>query len=401
MLAYPQRGVRVPLEGIAPMEQPGERLGRAVATAARLGADLMEQTRAVSSAGELAAFAGRLREIETATRAELEELPVRDWDYAWAQASTPRLREALEELPPQTREAAQRLALHYDAQASLAARRDYELARIGKARRQWQERVEESVAAGDADAAEQWIAAGKQLFVPKSELKSECAAARSRSVLQRWKTALEQDAVAALSSLQRQEAELPTEPEDLCRLQRLQAETRQKVCSALAEEVDRDIAAGVSIAPRVYEQAAAAGLISESRRRQADGPVNSLSVPQRCEWLQRIDNSAPEEQAEVLLDIASEPLMPFDRKLLRQRLLSCREVPQEARRAMSRQLRQMYLSGQFGCPGDTEALTRWGRLQEQSLEVLRRHPDPEAQMRWLQSQKPAPEAWICTTPETH
>lgn len=194
MLAYPQNRIHLPLQGIAEMDMPARRLGQTVEQAAAVGARMAEELQEVSAAGELAAFAGRLSEMERETREELSTLPVRDWDYAWAQASEPRIREALSELPEQVRPVARELAERYVAQASISARRDYELEKIRAARQQWQRRVDESVAAGNGEAAEQWLRAGSRVFVPETELEEQAVSVRSRSALRYWQNALEQDA---------------------------------------------------------------------------------------------------------------------------------------------------------------------------------------------------------------
>lgn len=401
MLAFPGRGVHLPLEGIAEMTRPAERLSRVAESVGALGAHLLKETQTVNELGELADFAGRLRDMEQETREELEGLPVRDWDYAWSQASAPRLRQALAELPPSVRDAARELALRYDAQASLAARRDYELARINRARSQWQAQVDAAVASGDAEAATRWLESGRTVFVPEAEMESRKAETRSRSVLQYWRKALQQDAVGALSALRRADAELPEEEAHRQQLQQLREIAGRSVRDALAQEISREIESELPISSSIYERAVAVGLMSREQQRVASQVASPLPAQKRCEWLRRIDESRPEEYHDLLLDVAAEAALPYERRILLERLRAVSEVSPEARREMSRRLWQMYSEGDFGCPGDEEALSRWGRLQEQAMDVLRRNSAPEACERWLKSQKSAPEAWICTTPDTH
>ena len=117
MLSYPNQGIRVPLQGIAGMDEPAARLSRVVEGAAQVAASLADVKDQVTSAGELADFVGRLQNIETDTRELLRGETVQDWAYAWNQTSEPMLREAIQELHPSSREAGKRLAELYNARA--------------------------------------------------------------------------------------------------------------------------------------------------------------------------------------------------------------------------------------------------------------------------------------------
>lgn len=390
MLSYPGRGVQIPLQGIATIDEPATRLSRVIEGAAQLSATLAEQQETVTTAGNLAEFAGRLRSIEDEARAEIDMQNVRDWKYAWKQASESRLAEAINELPPESREAGRHLAAVYNAQASATAKRDYELGRIGLARHRWQARVDEAVERGAADEAEQWIKAGEQLFVPQPEVETRTRAARSRSLLNRWKEAFRQNASDALQELQLESAELPTEENDREELQRLSETGFREVCSSLAAEMSTAVEAGQEPSSALYKTAKAVGAIKDAGER--DEPP--LPV---CDWNRRIDECPENEEAEtrLKLDILSAPIPVTERRQLLQRMYRNREVPAAARSDISRRLWNMYQSGRLGLPGDREAQQHLARLQEQALAT--QHPPSEPEL-WIEKVRPKAEAWICYQP---
>lgn len=390
MLSYPGRGVQIPLQGIATIDEPATRLSRVIEGAAQLSATLAEQQETVTNAGSLAEFTGRLRSIEEEARAEIDMQNVRDWKYAWQQASEPRLAEAINELPPESREAGRHLAVVYNAQASATAKRDYELGRIGLARHRWQTRVDEAVERGAADEAEQWIKAGEQLFVPKPEVETRTRAARSRSLLNQWKAAFRRNAADALQELQQETAQLPTEEKDREELQRLRESGFREVCSTIADEMSTAVEAGQEPAAELYEKAEAVGAI-----RNTTGGVEP--PPPVCDWNRRIDECPEEAEAEtrLKLDILSAPLPVTERRKLLQRMRRNREVPAAARSDISRRLWNMYQNGRLGLPGDREAQQHLARLQELALTAQHPPADPE---RWIEKVRPQAEAWICYQP---
>ncbi len=390
MLSYPGRGVQIPLQGIATIDEPATRLSRVIEGAAQLSAALAEQQETVTNAGNLAEFTGRLRSIEEEARAEIDMQNVRDWKYAWKQASESRLAEAINELPPESREAGRHLAAVYNAQASATAKRDYELGRIGLARHRWQARVDEAVERGAADEAEQWIKAGEQLFVPKPEVETRTRAARSRSLLNQWKEAFRRNASDALQMLQQETAELPTEEKDREELQRLRKSGFREVCSTLADEMSTAVEAGQDPASELYEKARAVGAIKDTAGRIEPSPPV-------CDWNRRIDECPEEEEAEtrLKLDILTAPLPVTERRKLLQRMRRNREIPAAARSDISRRLWNMYQSGRLGLPGDREAQQHLARLQEQALTA--QHPPAEPE-RWIEKVRPKAEAWICYQP---
>lgn len=393
MLSYPGRGVQIPLQGIATIDEPAARLSRVIEGAAQLSAALAEQQETVTTAGNLAEFAGRLRGIEEEARAEIDMQNVRDWKYAWKQASESRLAEAINELPPESREAGRHLAAVYNAQASATAKRDYELGRIGLARHRWQARVDEAVERGAADEAEQWIKAGEQLFVPPSEVEERASSARSRSLLNRWKEAFRRNATDALLELQQETAELPTEERDREELRRLRESEFREVCRTLANEMSTAVEAGQEPATELYEKAGAIGAIKDTSGTGSE----SAPPPAACDWNRRIDECPEEEEEEtrLKLDILSAPIPVTERRKLLQRMHRNRQIPAAARSDISRRLWNLYQSGRLGLPGDREAQQHLARLQE--LALTAQHPPAEPE-RWIEKVQPQAEAWICYQP---
>ncbi|MBQ8517565.1 MAG: hypothetical protein IJ498_08310 [Akkermansia sp.] len=393
MLSYPGRGVQIPLHGIATIDEPATRLGRVIEGAAQWGAELASQQETVTTAGNLAEFAGRLRSIEEEARAEIDMQNVRDWKYAWKQASESRLAEAIDELPPESREAGRHLAAVYNAQASATARRDYELGRIGLARHRWQSQVDEAVERGAADEAEQWIKAGEQLFVPQPEVETRTREARSRSLLNRWKEAFRQNASDALLELQKETAELPLETRDREELLRLRNTGFREVCGTLASDMSTAVEAGHEPPAGLVEKARAIGLINASDDR------NGSTAPPRpaCDWNRRIDECPEEEEAEarLKLDIISAPLPLPERRKLLQRMHRNRDIPAATRNEVSRRLWNLYRSGRLGCPEDIEAQQHLARLQE--LALTAQHPPAEPEQ-WIERVRPKEETWICYQP---
>ena len=397
VLSYPGRGVQVPLQGIATMDESAARLGRVIEGTAQLGARLAEQQETVTTAGSLAEFADRLRLIEEEDRAEIDMQNVRDWAYAWKQASEPRLAEAMAELPPEARAAAGRLAAAYNAQASMCAQRDYELGRIGLARHRWQSRVDDAVKRGDAEEAERWLKAGKGLFVPEHEMEQKTQRARSESVLNGWRAAFADNAVEALAALRQADARLPQVAADAELLQQVRDEQFRAVSCEMAEEMGKSVQMGVLPSRMLCEKAAASGVLTERQATEALQQSTAGCESAVCRWNCRIDECPDDKEAAVRLqlDMLSAPLPIAERSRLLQRLRRNMATPVSGRSRVSRCLWQWYESGRFGCPGDAEALQQLARLQELSHAVVVRSDHAEDLSRWLKSVCPAEDKWIC------
>lgn len=399
MLSYPGRGVQVPLQGIAAMDEPAARLGRVIEGAAQLGAQLAAQQETVTTAGNLAEFAGRLKQVEDEARAEIDMQNVRDWKYAWNQATEARLAEAVDELPLESRAAGRHLAAVYSAQASATAKRDYELGRIGLARHRWQARVDEAVERGDAEEAERWLRAGEGVFVPPGEVKTRSQKVRSKSVLNQWKAAFSQNAPEALAALRREDARLPQEAADREALQMLRDAQLRAVRREVAEEMSRAAERGQRSPSAMLQKAADAGVLTPQQAESAGRVAEVFGQPLAAEWNLRVDECPEDEDEEtrLKLDILTAVIPTAAKRSLLQRLSRNREVPAAVRGALSRRLWNLYRSGRFGCPGDKEASLHLARLQAQAPEMLRRGNAQETE-RWLERVCPEEEIWICYQP---
>lgn len=396
MLSYPGRGTQVPLQGIATMDEPSTRLSRVIEGAAELGARLAEQQETVSAAGSLAEFAGRLRAIEQEARDEIDMQNVRDWKYAWNQASEARIAAAVDELPPESRAAGRQLASVYNAQASATARRDYELGRIGLARHRWQARVNDAVERGDAAEAERWLRAGETLFVPKSQLDERVQRAKSKSVLNRWKEAFRDDPQQALENLLKEGMLLPEEAEDLEELQRIRDDGFREVSRQMADEMDSAVERGLMPARSLFRKAEAIGALSAQQVAAAAQSAYGNIVRPSGEWNLSVDECPAEQDAEtrLKLDIISSSVPIAEKRTLLQRLRDNREIPVARRSHVARRLWNMYRNGCFGCPEDTEARSQLTRLQARLPQMMKSRTDRELEL-WLESVQPQKETWIC------
>ena len=152
MLSYPRQSVHLTVNSLNDWGRSGASLGQGVAAAGHAAAELAEAMQRVNRAGNEADISARLVEIGRETAEELSDKPVRDWDYSWQQAYTPRLQQLLSELEPDAREQARQMGAHYSRQQSLQSRRAYEVEHIRRARKKWSEQVESAVQRGDAAA---------------------------------------------------------------------------------------------------------------------------------------------------------------------------------------------------------------------------------------------------------
>lgn len=398
MLAYPGRGVNIPVQGVAGMDEPAARMGRAVADMFRYGAALSEQRDQVTQTGELAAFAGRLREIEQETRATLaEQQQIGDWGYAWRWASEAQVNEAIEELPHGSRSAARDLAALYNLRASLRAQRDYELAHVGRARQQWADRVEQAVLAGDGESAAQWVQAGRRVFVPESEVEARVEEVRSRGRLRRWQQDVEQNAPDALRRMRQDDAELPTRQQERQQLEELRRSASRGLRTRYADEMCAALERGHAPTRGEWADAVECGILTPAQAEALEQEPREVTEQRRCEWNRRVDERGENADDEVALrlDIATAALPVREKQRLLQRIRTTAGILPSMRRRVSSCLQGMYGQGVFGCPGDREALQCWGRLQEQGLTMLQGERTDEQVEQWLVGLQPAPMNWIC------
>lgn len=370
MLESPGRAPQLSVHGISDWGNSMSRMGQAVAGFLENAGHFVEERMQVTSTGNLADFAGKLKEIEQSTRDELMILPIRDWDYAWEQTSAPLLESAINELPEEDREVGKDMAMLYNRRASLQARRDYELECIGQARSQWEDRVQSSVNEGDDEAAGQWLEAGRRVFVPEEEMEEQQQSVRSKCSLQRWQRRLHENPLDTLQLLQQNQPEdWPSEQKDVTRLQEQANETKRRLTIQLSQELAARVQQGKSPAADDLQQVAAAGLLAAP---DASVPLRPLKTQEVCDWLRRIDERDMDEQQEAALkiEIATAPIPLNERQMLLSRLSLSANVPAETRRDYSRRLWNAYRAGSFGCCGDEAALRRLGALQEKGLHDL-------------------------------
>lgn len=403
-MSQPSRGVRLPIDGLTGWGEAARRVGEGVSAVLTGTARVLQERAQVSAAGELASFSARLKAIDEETREELAGQEVQDWNYAWQTASAPKLAEAINELSPDSREAAHELAQAYNAKASLAAQRDYELGRIDRAREQWRSQLNHAVETGDARQAQEWLRAGQGIFVPETRMPQENETVESRVSLSRWKKGLQETPLLTLSELSAaQEYELPRQKTDAQRLTHARSEAsrfaRREVLSELISCMD----SGVTPDPDYLKMAVAAGVLTQEQSQAAlqEKPAE-LTRARRRIWLRRIDECPDdEESAEKLrLDIAAADMPVKERQELLSRVEQSRNLPAERRISLSRELWSLYQNGALGCPGDDIAQQEFARLQQDALARLNRQQLEET-AEWLSSLKSLSNRWVCFEPGRH
>lgn len=391
MMEYPGRAPQLSVHGISDWGNSMSKMGPAVAGFLENTGHFVHERMKVTSTGNLADFAGKLKEIEQATREELSMLPIRDWDYAWEQTSAPMLESVINEMPEETREAAKDMAALYIRRASLQARRDYELENIGRARSQWQERVDSAVEEGDDLGAGQWLEAGRDVFVPDSEMEGQQQRVHSKCSMNRWQNRLNDAPMETLLAMQQQPQDWPSDETDASQLQEQAAETRKRLTQQLAQELADRVEQGHAPTSEDLQQFVSVGLLPEFPKDQDERP---LSTQAACDWLRRIDEREDdaEQEAALKMEIATAPIPLVERQMLLGRLRESAAVPSEKRRDYSQRLWNAYLSGAFGCCGDEEALRRLGELQEKGLNTMRQQENRSEPPLSLTAEQ---DHWVC------
>ncbi len=398
MLAYPRQGVHLPLNALNDWSRSGRVLGQGVAAAGAGVAELADAIYRVSSAGNDADVAGMLDEIARETTEELLENPVRDWDYSWNQAYTPRVQQMLEQFSGETRERARRMSEAYGCRYSLEGRRRMEVERLHQSRRRWQEQVDSAVLRGDAEAACQWLEQGREIFVPEEDMQQQLSDAQSRSLHSRWQQRLQQNPHEALAAWDAESDPRPQGAEDIRALEGEVEQARKGVFSALALQLAAGVEQGTEPDAAALHSAVAAGVIKPDSVEKLQCPRRALSSVEACNWLRRIDERADGDDEQFVVDIALAPIPAEQRLFLLQRLQKSAQVPPQQRSGMSRRLWNMYHEGRFGCPGDAEAVQCLGRLQEEALQRLMRRPEKESEQ-WLTQLQEESDNWVCYQPE--
>jgi len=397
----PSGVVQIPLQGLMGWESAAREMGEGVSDVLLGSAKMAEEREKVTRTGELAAFSERLRTIADETRAELSDQQVGDWDYAWRAAYAPRLAEAVAELPPSARQAGRRLAELHSAQASVEALRDRELSRIGKARQQWQRRVDEAVQAGDAERATRWLRSGQDVFVPTGKMEEQEQAVSSRAAFSRWKAGLESSPLETLAGLRESAEEgLPRREEERALLRREEERAQKLARRGFLERLTRGLEVDEWPDGDEWTLACRAGVISEEQKKSALADPQALSLRERCDWQRRIDESADDEESLTALqmDVLTSALPRRERRMLMSRAKLAAGVTMTDRRALSNQLWNLFSEGCFGCPGDRMALQRLSDLQGAGLPLLAEQ-GAEASARWVEGLRRSADCWVCFTPD--
>lgn len=395
MLAQPAPAPHLPLQGIYGVSQAASVFGRGIADMAQGGAAFASARSTVARTGAIAALNKRLEQVSEETREEMQSREVRDWDYAWREASSPRLREVIEELPEEEREAGEALARAYDRRASLEARREHELQRVQRARSDWQERVDEAVERGDDSAALQWLEGGRGVFVPESQMESRRAEIQSRSRLSQWRDRLQREPLEALAAWRETNDESLLPPERRT-AEALHRQVEEEARIQLAKRWQDGLSEGLAPDASSLELARRAGLISADRAALAREEPKPLSAFQLDSWIRRVDERGEDARENSLLrmEIATENMSVEQRAELLRRMDETAELAAGDRRALSRCVRDVYRTGGFGAPGDLSSVRRLTSLQREGVDVLRRC-GPEEAARWMERARGVSNRWVC------
>lgn len=394
MLAYPRQGVHLPLNALNDWSRTGHALGQGVAAAGTGAVELAEKLHQVAIAGSEADVAGQLETIARETTEELLDKPVRDWDYSWQQAYTPRVQQMLSELEGDAREQASRMSEVYGYRYSLMGRQRMEVDRLKQSRRQWQNQVDTAVQRGDAEGAQRWLEQGRAVFVPEADMEQQKEQVQSRCLQSRWRQRLQQEPYAALAAWNNDEEQKPQGEEELRILSGEVEQTRSGLRSAWALQLAEGVAQGVEPDASELQQAEEAGLISPELNAAARQPRQELSASSACNWLRRIDERGENDDEQLMVEIALAPIPMAERRTLLQRLQGTAAVPPQQRMNVSRRLWNMYHEGRFGSPGDEEALRCLGRLQEEAPARLAVDNGKQCEQ-WLDDLQNASDEWVC------
>ena len=400
MMSMPSKGVHLPTDGLSGWASAARLSGEGLSAVLSGSAQVLQDQARVSAAGELADFSERLKSIEQETRDELASQDIQDWNYAWQAASQPKLTEALGELSWDARQAGQQLAEAFNARASLEAQRDHELGKIDKARAQWRQQVNNAVQAGDAQQAQEWLQAGQGIFVPQGEVPAESQAIESRAKLARWQQDLQATPLLTLGALSSAPEEaLPRQQADAQQLERAKAQAtrsaRQEVLHHLVTCMEDESAPDADY----MQQAVQAGVLSSEQAQRLQQAPDPLTLDARRNWLRRVDECTEEEEETLMLDIATAPIPPKERRNLMKRVELCRRLPARERRNLSKSLWNLYNDGVLGCPSDDAAQEHFAELQQMSLLHLEQEGS-QAASQWLRGMRDLSNRWVCFSPRS-
>ena len=396
MMPLPGRGAQVPTYGINRWwGDTFEQLGRGITSAGKEAAEMVQAREKVEQAGDLAGFYGRLQDAVAEAGEELRERGnVRDWDYAWKEACTPRVQEALKEVPYESREAARQLAAAYTAAASLEQRRDAELERISGARDQWRQQLDTAVQQGDERQAAQWLERGRGVFVPEGDMEGTRKDVQSRASLSRWRALMQRQPMQTLRDMNAEDAPLPQGETERQTLKDEAEQTRRNLQTETATQMSNEIQQDRESPVEWVREAREAGVISDEQANAAQQPRRAMTQRQRCDWLRRIDECSTGDESALRLDICMAPHTLENRRELLRHLDAACALPHDERLALGNRLWCMYRSGRFGTPGDEPACARMVSLQRSAQRLLAAG-DSKALAAWLDERRNEGDRWVC------
>lgn len=171
---------------------------------------------------------------------------------------------------------------------------------IEQARRNWQQRVDEAVEAGDAQRAEQWLQSGAGIFVPQQELEQRKQQAESSACRMRWHNAMQADATQATADYLAAPEQLPTTSEDNTAL----AEHMQQQQQICRRELAQSFLQGTTHPHEELQKALAAGILTQSEYEQACTTPHKLSPAEQIDWMRRMDECSDDEPEKINLQMA-------------------------------------------------------------------------------------------------
>ncbi len=397
MLRYAAEQPHISLQGLTDWDKGAAEAGLGLAKLVQGGARLVQEREKVTDAGNLAEFSRTLRSIEAETRDEMQGQDPADWHHAWRAAQALRVAEAVAALPAGLRPQALQMAEEYNREAAVRALRDRELDRINQARSQWQQRVDDAVEAGDAEAAQQWLEHGRGVFVPEARMQEESAAVGSRAQLSRWRHRLQLSPLETVGDyLQLSPKQLALGKTEAEQLQQDMRRTQTEAKNLLADTLRQRAFSGESTSAQEWQQAGRAGLISASQLASAQQHEPEPSTHTLNDWTRRVDecDTAPEAARDLVLGICTSGLpLPRQAELL-QRMQQSGGAAVADRRALSHSLWNLYHGGAFGCPGDEMAAQRLRRLMAAGMPLLVEQGSASA-AQWLESLDRRSEQWVC------
>lgn len=426
MLAQPKSSPNLPTKGIYDMARANEALASSIKSAgkhiapyigdiqnnkveapppANQGGNSEKEAAKlkVSQMGALASLAENLQVIATETADELEENKVTDWKYAWENSASPRIVNAISQLPAEHQQAGNLLANRFNQQASIKAQRQHELKEIEDSRNLWNTQVESAIQNGKPTQAERWLVLGKDTFVPEAELEPRRLAIRSKCQLQEQQLALESSPIQALAEMHSNDYIKPELlEEDASRLQDSVISTRRVAKEQIANDFKTSILRGGSPDKAAVQLATQAKLISQEEVEDYPAGIRG-QLTSLCSWIKRIDESPLEQvdqRHDLEIELATSALPHNEKMKLIERIDIVANIPSSKRIKSSREIWNFYYNAHFGSPGDKVSLTRLQETLESQIHNMESRKDDETPT-WMQKNSQKQNIWITYTQPTY